>query len=71
MQCVYVIAVCHFTTMNYKKLNTDWNADPNDPQVELEIEGSNLKVEFCLNTFLFAYKDNATKGELIFEMFEI
>jgi hypothetical protein len=51
--------------MKYKKLNIGWNAQPNAPEVELDIEGDKLRVEFYLNPFIFDVGEQ-DKGELTF-----
>ena len=53
--------------MKYKKLNVDWNAEPNAPEVELEVDGDKLKVGFYLNPFIFKNVGEEDKGELIFK----
>lgn len=35
--------------MNYVKLNENWGAEPNAPEVELRIEGNTIFLEFFLN----------------------
>jgi hypothetical protein len=55
-------------TMNYKKLNIGWNADPNAPNVELAVVGKNLKIKFNLNPFIFERISEGAKGELIFNL---
>jgi hypothetical protein len=52
--------------MKYKKLNIDWNAEPNAPQVELQTDGDKLRVSFFLNPFIFDNVDGEERGELIF-----
>ncbi|NVJ47342.1 MAG: hypothetical protein HWE07_09450 [Cytophagia bacterium] len=53
--------------MNYKKLNIDWNAEPNAPEAVLEEIGTDLRLEFFLNPFVYHNIDNDEKGELIFK----
>jgi len=52
--------------MKYKKLNIDWNAEPNAPEVKLKIEGDKLKISFYLNPFIYDNVYDEDKGELIF-----
>jgi hypothetical protein len=52
--------------MKYKKLNIDWNAEPNAPEVELQTDGHKLKLTFYLNPFIYHNVDEEDKGELIF-----
>jgi hypothetical protein len=53
--------------MKYKKLNIDWNAEPNAPDVELQTEGDKLRLLFYLNPFIFDNIDEEVKGESIFK----
>ena len=39
--------------MVYYKINTDWNADPNSPELRVSVEGIQIKLEFFLNYFQF------------------
>jgi hypothetical protein len=39
--------------MNYSRLNTDWNAEPNAPQVKISIDGTTITLEFFLNYFMY------------------
>lgn len=34
-------------------LTTDWNADPNSPEVELMVEGNTVMLDFFVNYFVF------------------
>lgn len=52
--------------MKYKKLNINWNAEPNAPEVELQTDGDKLKITFYLNSFIYDNVDEEDKGELIF-----
>ncbi|WP_206364904.1 hypothetical protein [Sphingomonas panacis] len=47
-------------TLTFLRLNSDWNADPNDPDPKVVSEGATLRVAFYLNSF--AYK--AADGEI-------
>lgn len=53
--------------MKYKRLNVDWNAEPNAPEVKLQVDGDKLKVEFYLNPFIYENVNEEDKGELIFK----
>jgi hypothetical protein len=37
--------------LSFKHLNLDWNADPNDPHVELSLNGDKVSLTFGLNSF--------------------
>lgn len=52
--------------MTYTRFTTDWNADPNAPQVQLSVDGSSLTVEFYLNHFLFDKFKEGDKARLTF-----
>jgi len=53
--------------MIYIKLNTDWNTEPNAPEVQLKVQGNKLELEFFLNSFIFDHIHEDVKGQLIFE----
>lgn len=49
--------------MKYKKLNTNWNADPNSPEPKTKLIDNNLNLSFYSNSFLFDktnYEDEVT-----------
>jgi len=52
--------------MKYKKLNIDWDAEPNAPEVKLQTCGDKLKVSFFLNPFIYDDVHEEDKGELVF-----
>jgi hypothetical protein len=52
--------------MKYIKLNTNWNAEPNAPKVEIKIQGDKLELEFFLNSFIFDHVNEGDKGQLLF-----
>ncbi len=52
--------------MEYKKLNSNWNAEPNAPEVRLFIDDLTVKLDFFLNHFVFSeFKENE-RGVLTF-----
>lgn len=52
--------------MRYKKLNQNWNAHPNDPNLMLEKGDNYIEFSFELNPFLSDYIDEGDKGNLEF-----
>ena len=52
--------------MKYKKLNIEWNAEPNAPLPELSVDGSQIRIKFFLDSFLNDYLEDDEMGELIF-----
>jgi len=52
--------------MKYIKLNTDWNADPNAPEVILTINGFSLTLSFFVNYFVFKNFTKEDKAKLVF-----
>ena len=52
--------------MNYKKLNDNWNAEPNAPEVFATIKNDKLVIEFGLNYFLYDQFREGDKGRLTF-----
>jgi hypothetical protein len=52
--------------MNFTKLNQNWNADPNAPEVTLLVNGKNVVLEFFLNSFIFGNVAEEDKGRLTF-----
>lgn len=52
--------------MKYKKLNNNWNAEPNAPDAKIEKGSSWIELSFQLNPFLFDYIDENDSGFLEF-----
>ena len=51
--------------MNYNKLNKDWNADPNAPEVTIEVKESTVMLDFYLDGFVYNFKEGQ-RGKLTF-----
>jgi len=47
-------------------LTTDWNADPNAPEVKLTVEGSSVTLDFFVNYFLFDKFEEGDKARVTF-----
>ena len=47
-------------------MTTDWNADPNAPDVQLTVDTNCVTLEFYLNYFLFEKFSEGNKAKLIF-----
>lgn len=52
--------------MKYKKLNKNWNADPNAPQESIIQSEEGIELHFFLNSFFFEHIDEGEKGKLEF-----
>lgn len=52
--------------LQYKKLNDNWNAEPNAPYPKISIINNKLIVEFYLNPFIFKNISEGQKGRLTF-----
>lgn len=48
------------------KLTTDWNAEPNSPDVRLFVEGNDVILEFYLNYFAYERFREGEKARLTF-----
>ena len=53
--------------MEFKQLNTDWNAHPNGPDPEVSVIGSNVTISFFLNNYLYNQFKEDDKGVLTFK----
>lgn len=54
------------SNLTFKRLNDDWNAEPNAPNEEVVVSGTSVRLTFFLNPW--AYKaDEEEKGCLTFE----
>ena len=52
--------------MHYELISADWNAEPNDPDIKLSVNGNTVTLEFYLNYFQFERFTEGEKGLLIF-----
>ena len=52
--------------MTYTQITTDWNADPNDPQVQLSVGSLSVSLEFSLNNLQFDNFKIGDKAKLTF-----
>ena len=52
--------------MIFEQLNENWNADPNDPEVEISVVGNDVIVEFFLNAYQFEAFNEGDKAVLTF-----
>lgn len=53
--------------MKFKKLNTNWNAEPNAPQPKITASEEGLQLSFLLNSFQFEHIDADEVGRLVFQ----
>jgi hypothetical protein len=64
---VYTDVVVHTVSyMKYIKLNQNWNAEPNAPDVKLTDQGDALELCFYLNSFVFQDINEGDIGTLTF-----
>ncbi len=52
--------------MQFIQLNDGWNAEPNAPDVNIQIQDNNVMVSFYLNAFVFEEFEEDDKGILSF-----
>ena len=52
--------------MTHTLLTTDWNAEPNAPEVELIVKGSAVILEFFVNYFIYENFREGDKARLTF-----
>jgi len=52
--------------MNFIHLNRNWNAEPNAPEVEIQVQNDDVKVLFFLNAFIYPQFAEEDKGILTF-----
>lgn len=52
--------------MKYKKLNNNWNADPNAPEPEIYVKDGDLQIIFYLNYHIFDHIKQGQRGKLTF-----
>lgn len=50
----------------HTQITTDWNANPNAPQVQLSVDNTSVTLEFYLNSFLFDNFHEEDKAKLTF-----
>jgi hypothetical protein len=53
--------------MKYQKLNTNWNADPNDPDPQIKQSEKGVELIVQLNSFIYEHVDHLETGKLEFE----
>jgi hypothetical protein len=53
--------------MEYEKLNTNWNADPNSPDPIVWVNDGDLIVDFFLNHFVFDQFQEGDRARIIFK----
>ncbi len=53
--------------MEYEKLNTNWNADPNSPEPIVWVKEGNLIVDFFLNHFVFDQFKVGDRARIVFK----
>jgi len=52
--------------IDYIQISNDWNADPVEPKINLEIDGSNLIMEMYLNHYVFEEFEEGDKVKIVF-----
>jgi hypothetical protein len=51
---------------NFQKLNTDWNADPNSPDPQVQVDGNDVNLSFLVNSFIYPQFNEGDLAELRF-----
>lgn len=52
--------------MNKELLTKDWNANPNDPQLQMLVEGATITLEFYVNAYQFENFNEDDKARVRF-----
>jgi hypothetical protein len=52
--------------VDYIQINNDWNADPVDPEIDLQIVGQDLVMDIFLNYFAFDKYSEGDKARITF-----
>ena len=52
--------------IQFERLNSDWNAEPNAPEVEIAIAGNDLTLRFFLNAFQYERFNHGDCATLVF-----
>ena len=52
--------------VTFEQINKGWNADPNSPLPNVEVLGSDVRLSFCLNAFVFPEFEHEELGILRF-----
>jgi len=47
-------------------LTTDWNADPNAPEVQLTVDGTSVTLDFFVNYFIYDKFKEGDRAKLTF-----
>lgn len=53
-------------TTTFHQLNAGWNAEPNAPDLRIEIDGGLLRLSFTLNHMIFDFEEGAV-GQIVFQ----
>lgn len=51
---------------NFRKLNLDWNADPNSPDPQVRVEGNDVVLTFEVNAYVYPQFNEGDLAELRF-----
>lgn len=54
------------TETSFRKLNENWNAEPNAPEPVVRVEGPDVVLEFALNSWLFPQFGAGQRGHIRF-----
>ena len=52
--------------ITFERLNLDWNAEPNDPEVKIDVCGNDVIVEFYLNSFWYQQFSEDDRAKITF-----
>lgn len=52
--------------IKFEQLNIGWNAEPNSPELQIELDNSNIIIEFYLNPFMYDGFSEGDKAKIVF-----
>lgn len=52
--------------ISFEQLNLDWNAEPNAPELNVQVKNSDVVIEFYLNAFIFDDFSEDDKARITF-----
>lgn len=52
--------------ITFERLNLDWNAEPNDPEVKIHVCGNDVILEFYLNPFQYKQFSEDDRAKITF-----
>lgn len=56
-----------FSKISFEQLNIGWNADPNAPQLQINVIDTNVVIEFYLNAYMYEQFHEGDKARIVFQ----